>query len=235
VRIEPEVLHAAVARLRDSPTEHGVQAALTRICRSATKVFGVDGSGMMMMIDEGTVLRYVAASDEPGRALEQVQEAVGEGPCVEALVHDRLVATTDVLTDERWPAVAIRLRGEPVHAVLGVPSHIGGTAIGSLNVYRSTAHDWDDSEVDAIRAFNGIVESVLASALLAEDREQIVEQLRYALEHRVTIERAVGVIMARRGVDAIAAFNVLRNEARAKRQKVAELAARLLSDVERRA
>jgi GAF domain-containing protein len=228
VHVQPAALDAAVARLRASPEEHGVQAALTRVCRSAVEVFGVDGAGMMV-IDDGAVLRYVAATDEPGRALEQAQEAVGVGPCVEALVLDHLVVTDDVQRDDRWPELADHLRGQAVRAVLGVPTHVGGTAIGSLDVYRSTPHDWDDSEMHAIQAFNGIVESVLASALLAAASEQIVEQLRYALEHRITIERAVGVVMAQRGVDAITAFNALRGDARARREKVANRAARILA------
>jgi GAF domain-containing protein len=232
VRVEPEVLRAAVERLRGLPEPTSLQAALAQVCDLARKVFGVDGAGMMV-IDDGAVLRYVAATDDAGRALERAQEDAGEGPCVEALVHDVLVVSSDVQADERWPIVAERLRGQAVRAVLGVPSHVAGTAVGSLNVYRSHAHDWDDSEIAAIRAFNEVVESVMTSALRAEAREQIVDQLRYALDNRVTIERAVGVLMAERRVDAVTAFNVLRDEARATRQKVAVLAARILSDVAR--
>jgi GAF domain-containing protein len=225
--IDPETVGAAVTPLQALPIDHCVQSALQQVCVSAVGAFGVRGAGLMML---DSALRDVAASDEPARLLEQAQAETGEGPCVETLVLDRIVTTDDLHTDTRWPRLAERMRGTPVRAALGVPAHAGGGAVGSLDVYHDHVHEWDPSEVDALPAFNGVVEAVLASALLAELRETIVEQLQYALDHRVTIERAVGVIMGRERIDPVAAFTVLRNEARAKRRKVVDLAAELLTE-----
>jgi GAF domain-containing protein len=232
VHIEPDALRSLLARLRTLPTDHGVQPALQQVCEATVGVFGVAGAGLMM-VDEGTVLRYVAATDDDGRRLEIVQSEVGEGPCVDALIHDRIVTTRDLHDDERWPKVAARMRDTCVRAVLGVPSHIGGSSIGSLNVFRAHPYDWDDSEIEALGAFNTVVESLLTSALLLEARDTVVEQLRHALDHRVTIERAVGVIMGRRGIGPVAAFNELRDEARSTRRKVVDLAAEVLDAVVR--
>ena len=52
----------------------------------------------------------------------------------------------------------------------------------------------------------------------------MVEQLQYALDNRVTIERAIGMLMARHDVDAVAAFHLLRQNARSARRKVADVA-----------
>jgi GAF domain-containing protein len=228
MHIDPEALQATVSRLRELPIEHGVQAALQQVCLAAVGVFGVRGAGLLV-VDDRAALRYVAATDEPGRLLEQAQEETGEGPCVETLVLDHIVTTSDVQTDVRWRRLGERMAGSPVRAVLGVPAHAAGGAVGSLNVYRDRAHEWDPSEIEALRAFNGIVESLLAAALLAEAREAVVDQLRYALDNRVNIERAVGVVMGRDRLDPVAAFNVLRDEARSKRRKVADVAVELLA------
>lgn len=75
------------------------------------------------------------------------------------------------------------------------------------------------------------MEAVLGTALLAEAREEIVSQLRHALEHRVTVERAIGALMARERADAVTAFNRLRAEARSRRRKVVELAAEILAEI----
>ncbi len=229
MEIEPAALHTALQRLRRGHEGDGVQPALRDVCTAAVALFDVAGSGLMI-VDEGAVLRYVTASDPAGRILEKVQEETGEGPCVETLIFDHVVTAVDVSTDERWPRLARRMADTPVRAVLGVPTRINGTAVGSLNIYRSAPHRWTDSEVDALRAFNGVVESLLTTAILAEAREEIVGQLQHALEHRVVIERAVGVIIGRRGVDAVAAFNHLRDRARAQRRKVAEVAAAIVAE-----
>ena len=59
--------------------------------------------------------------------------------------------------------------------------------------------------------------------MLSETRETIVTQLQHALEARVEIERAVGVVMALENLDASAAFERLRRVARASRQRVREV------------
>jgi AmiR/NasT family two-component response regulator len=69
-----------------------------------------------------------------------------------------------------------------------------------------------------------VIEMVLASGLLARRQEQVVEQLQYALDHRVAVERAIGVLMGRHDLDPVEAFNRIRAVARRERRKAAEVA-----------
>ena len=62
----------------------------------------------------------------------------------------------------------------------------------------------------------------------------MVEQLQYALENRVTIERAIGMLMARHDLDAVAAFHRLRGDARTTRRKVAVVAREIVEGTRRR-
>ena len=94
--------------------------------------------------------------------------------------------------DTRWPGLD-ELPAAGVRAVLGVPLHADGLPVGSLNVYRDRPHDWSDGEVTALTAYASLIEGLLQTALHARRREQ----LQHALDHRVVIERAVGVIMGR--------------------------------------
>jgi GAF domain-containing protein len=223
-----DALSDVLAGLRSTPVTGDLTAALENVCEAAVGVFGVSGAGMMM-IDENHGLRPIAASDEPGHLLEQTQSDAGQGPCVDTLIFDTVVATEDVTIDERWPRVGPKLRDTSVRAVLGIPARAAGGAIGAFNVYRSEPHVWDGSEIDAFESFNGVVETLIGSAVLADARETVVQQLQYALENRVTIERAVGVIMGRDGVDPVTAFNTLRTQARAERRRVSELADEILA------
>ncbi len=230
MHIDQAALDAALAGLPRSgvgPADFG--RALNAVVEAAASVLGASGSGIMF-VDGQHSLRYVAATDDDVRVLEVVQEEVGEGPCVDTLVEDVVVATVDVTDDSRWAQLAPLLAPTRVRAVLGVPVHVAGAAVGSLNVYRDEAGEWDDESVDALGALNVALEGIISAAVLARRNDDLVAQLQDALDGRVVIERAVGLVMGRDGLDAVGAFNQLRSRARRERRKVLELAGALLEE-----
>jgi GAF domain-containing protein len=222
--IEPETLARALDSFGPVTTpEHHIGAVLPELLGAVCGVFGVAGAGLML-IDEQSGLRYVAATDEGAAVLEQVQEQAGTGPCVESFVNDTEIVVSDLAGDDRWPSITEPLVAAGIRSVLGVPTRLGGGPVGSLNVYGAVAREWDDSERDAIRSFNAVVETQISSAVALHHHGRVVEQLQYALDNRVTIERAIGMLMARHDVDAVAAFHRLRQNARSARRKVADVA-----------
>jgi GAF domain-containing protein len=118
--------------------------------------------------------------------------------------------------------------GSRIAAVLGVPVHLGGGVVGSLNVYQSHAYDWDDSDVAAAGSLARLVERLLAIALVVRRQDDVVLQLQNALEARIAIERAVGVLIGVENIDAVEAFDRLRRAARTSRRRVADLAAEVI-------
>jgi GAF domain-containing protein len=201
--------------------------AMQQVVDSAAGVLAVTGSGLMFA-DDDHVLRYVAASDGHGRELERAQEHAGTGPCVQALVDDMVIHTRDVIADDRWPEIHEPLRSTRVRAVLGLPIRVGGVAVGSLDAYRDEAREWDRVEIEGLTAFAALAEQLVLTAFRAERGERTVAQLEHALQHRVVIERAVGVLMERHGLSAIDAFERLRTAARDSRRRAADLASEIL-------
>ena len=216
-------------RLADLDVERvGLTTALREVIDAIPEVFGVDGAGLMV-IDEGIALQEVASSDEPGRTLELLQQELGEGPCAQTLVEDMVVLTEDVTADTRWPILAARMAGVGVRAVLGVPTHLAGGAVAALNVYRSEPYRWTEADVEAIQKYNGVLERLIALAVVTEQQDEVVRQLQAALESRVVIERATGLLMGRNGIEAMEAFDRLRREARSARVRVYDLALEVLA------
>ena len=213
-----------MSRLGDPPT---VEAGLTAVIDATRDVFMVTGVGLMLVGPDGD-LRYVGATDDDARALEGAQEDLGEGPCVECFVMATPVATPDVSSDVRWPALAERISGRGIGAVLGIPTILGGQPVGSLNVYRDETYDWDDSDAAAIASFNAVLEGLLGRAVAARRDELVVAQLQGALERRVVIDRAVGALVERHRASPVTAFTALRRAARDRRLPVAELAGDVL-------
>jgi GAF domain-containing protein len=224
--IDPHSLAASLRRLDAHPPQD-LGRALEETVMACVAVFGVTGSGLMIA-DAESSLRYVAASDPRGRILEVVQVETGQGPCVDAFVTGTLTATDDAAAEARWPAITATLVRNRVLAVLGIPVRLGGAPVGSLNVYRDHAHHWDDSERAALVRYGGVIETTLTAAMAAHHAGELAEQLQYALDYRVVIERAIGYLMASRHLDASAAFELLRRTARNQRRKAADIAQHLL-------
>jgi GAF domain-containing protein len=198
------------------------------VVRAVHVLFGLSGAGFLV-IDEQSALRSVVASDHAGQVLEETQRDTGEGPCVDTFVNDTIVSCTDLGNDPRYRLVGPVLAELGIHAVLGVPIRLGGAAIGSLNVYVDQPHEWPQEEVSALDAYGQLLGGLLGTALAAHRSGQLADQLQYALDYRVVIERAVGYLMARQNVDAVDAFNLLRRAARDRQRRVADLASDVLS------
>jgi GAF domain-containing protein len=222
--IDADALATSVARLEGvDPVDTGLDAALELAVAETDELFGVDGAGLMLIDGDG-VLRYTAASDEPGRMLEAVQEQVGEGPCVDAFLKDGPVLAEDLGVDPRWPSAGPMAAGHGIRAVLGVPIDLREGPVGTLNVYAARPRRWDDSEVAAIRAYTRVIASLLRTAVQAHVSGRAATQLQQALDHRSLIEQAKGILMERRGLDQRAAFELLRSRARSSRRRLDEVA-----------
>ncbi|HEV8278993.1 MAG TPA: GAF and ANTAR domain-containing protein [Streptosporangiaceae bacterium] len=226
MHINEQALHSSVQQLRQAPYEADLVRAMQRIVASVHQLFGYRGAGVMFIADSQR-LAYVAASDDGARALEEAQEAAGSGPCYESYIYASPVTAKDLHTDARWPALPARLPGH-VRAVAGVPVPLGGSPVGALNVYCDQPEEWDSSDIQALRAYADLIEEILAASLAARQQGALADQLRFVLEYRVVIERAIGYLMAAHRLDAVTAFNTLRKRSRDTHRRVADIAAEIL-------
>ena len=224
--IDPDMLSSSLRRL-GAAADHDVSTVVDEAVRACVALFRVNGCGLMIA-DEQNNLHYIAASDGPSHILEEVQSRTGEGPCVAAFVLNRTVATDDLRSDDRWPSIGDPLARQGIAAVLGCPLRFGGVPVGTIDVYRDEPYHWDDSEHAALARYSDVVESTLTAAMAAHRAGKIAGQLQYALDYRVVIERGVGYLMAQRGLDSVAAFNLLRRAARDQRRKIGDVAQQLL-------
>jgi GAF domain-containing protein len=205
-----------------------LRESLQGVIDACVQVFSVSGCGLMIA-DEQSALRYAVATDGPGRVLEEVQMETGEGPCVDTFVMDTVTVTADLASDPRWPQVSERVAPLGVHGMLGVPVRLGGITVASLDVYRDTPHQWERAEQRALLRYGEVVSALTETALAAQQAGELADQLNYALDHRVPIERGIGYLMSRDQLDHAAAFNRLRRAARSTRRRSGDVAEELLS------
>lgn len=168
-----------------------------------------------------------AYSDELAIRLDRLQYDVDEGPCVSAAEPSgpAFTACGDLTRDTRWPrySPAAAELGVRAVAALSLPMPKGRLA-GALNLFSRTPHGLDeiDGDVALLLATHA---SLALAATEAVTRAQLREvDLRRAINSRDVIGQAKGIIMARRGVDAAAAFDILRKASMDLNVKLVELA-----------
>lgn len=228
MHIDEMLLGSVTERLAKKDLQSfGLLSALSEVTEAMPHLFDVDGAGILLA-DEEHVLRHFASTDASAKALETLQESTGRGPCVESLVENAVVATSDVLADPRWADMGAALAEKGVRAILGAPIHLAGAPLGTLNVYKATVHHWDDSDKRALAAFERLVERLITASLVLERNEVIVTQLQEALRARVEIERAIGIVMAVEGLNAVEAFERVRRLARSTRAPVRAIASDII-------
>jgi GAF domain-containing protein len=230
MRIDPAELAESIGTLADLDPDRGLTRGLDRVVAAATTLFGADTAGLMLLAKDGTLVA-ASAFDQQGELAELAQEQLGQGPCVEAFTRGLPVAISDLGGDARFDQVAFALRSAGIRGALCVPVEVLGGPIGTLDLFTAIPRAWDDSEVSAARAYAGVVASLLGSAVAAHARSRLANQLQTALDSRVLIEQAKGVLMASEKVDAETAFTRLRRQARNTRRPVPEVAREIIDSV----
>ncbi|HEX8344427.1 MAG TPA: GAF and ANTAR domain-containing protein [Actinoplanes sp.] len=197
---------------------------LHRLTVRCAEVLGVAAAGLLLA-DQRGALRLVAASTERTRLLELIQLQTDQGPCPESFHTGRPVAVAD-LSDAatRWPAFVSAARQIGYASVHALPMRRRADVIGTLNLFSTRVGALDDHTIQLGQALADVATIGLLQARAIRDRDTLAEQLQTALNTRIVIEQAKGVIAERRQVDMDQAFDVLRNSARNGNRRLSDLA-----------
>lgn len=199
-----------------------VSDVLHDLAERATAVVGADGAGVSLQHDGH--LRFATALDERCSRLERVQESEQAGPCVDALRAGKVVAVADLAAAPGWGAYGIAAREAGIAAIAGIPMRLGGQKIGTLNLYSNTRREWSEEDLDAAHVLADIASSYVINASKLAQQRRLNEQLREALNSRVVIEQAKGILAAERGISVDDAFELLRRHARSYRTSLRSVA-----------
>jgi GAF domain-containing protein len=231
--VSAEGLERALTQLADLRTAPvTVEAALRRIVESADALFQVDGSALML-VDRDQALRNLAVSHLRAALLEELQAEHGEGPCVDAYDDKQTVWADDLGREERWPAFSPAAAGHGLAAVLASPIPYSNEAVGVMAVFAAEPYAWTEAEREAIVAFTDLAAMLILNAMAASERGRLAVELQGALDSRVVIEQAKGVLVGRHGVTPRQAFERLRGMARDQRRRLAEVAAEVVDAAQR--
>jgi GAF domain-containing protein len=220
--IDPAALARNISALAGLDAERDLGRAMQQITSAAKTLLGVDGAGLMLA-DERGVLRWATASDQPTQVIEEGEERLGEGPCVNAFVEHAPMAMRDAAKEPHWGKITDVVTGQEMRSGLSVPVQLEGGPIGTLDLYSAEPRDWDQAEISAAQVFAALAATLLSQAVGAQVKGRLAEQLQTAFAHRTRIERAKGMVMLQEGIDDAEAFERLRNAARSSRRPLIDV------------
>lgn len=194
-------------------TEYPVSDALHDVIDATTAIFGIRGAGTSLA--DGDHLACATASPAAIAALEEAQEREQAGPCIDAYRHGRPVLVADVTSPPHaWPRLAEVAGRSGIVSIAAFPLWLNGSRLGVLDLYDTGPRTWTPEEVQAAELIAALTTGYLANASRLDRARQTAEQLQVALESRVVIEQAKGLLAGERGISVDQAFELLRAHAR---------------------
>ena len=202
---------------------YDVSDVLYELSDAVAQVLGAAGAGVSLADDTGR-LRFATATNETITQVENLQQDSQQGPCHIAYTTNEAVLVRDLTESTEWPQLAdVALRTGLV-SVAGIPMTFDGRAVGSLNIYDDHVREWTDQDTAAARVLADIATAYLVHASELDQARRVNEQLEAALESRLIIEQAKGVLAGERGITVDQAFAVLRKHARSRNAPIHAIA-----------
>lgn len=218
------MLAKAFVELADSlVADFDVVDLLTVLVDRCVDVLDVGAAGLMLATPDGD-LRVMASTSDTVRVLEQFELQLQEGPCLDCYRTGQPVVNQDLtVVNGRWPHFAPEALQAGFRAVHALPMRVRGQVIGALNLFHTDPGEMRQSDVEAAQALADVATIAILSNRASREAQIVNEQLTHALNSRIAIEQAKGMIAERLGLDMDGAFKVLRNHARNHNLKLAHV------------
>ncbi len=218
-------LLAAFATLADTlVADYDVVELLQLLVETCSDLLDVSAAGLLLADPRTGTLDLVASTSEESRIVETLQLAAEAGPCIEAFRTGEAVSMSDIETDPRWPEFRVSAIEEGFAAVHAVPMRLRSTTIGALNLFSADRGELPPHDIQAAQALADVATIGILHERSFRATDLLREQLQGALNSRVVIEQAKGVIAHMHELDMDEAFQRLRSYGRSHQRPLGDVA-----------
>jgi hypothetical protein len=195
-------LDAAMREMGDSLARPGdLSQALDRIVAAACEtVPGADFASISVRHPDGK-LETVAATDPVVVEADELQYALREGPCFDAVTVDAATYSRDLSQDSTWPHFGPRVAEWGLLSQMAVRLADQADTVSGLNLYSETRNAFEHT--------NGMPQLFASHARVALGYATQLQTLQGAISTRETIGKAIGIVMERYHLSDERAFEFL--------------------------
>ena len=203
---------------------YDVVELLDRLIRRCVHLLSVDAAGLVLA-EQGGALEVMAATSEQARFLEVLQLHADSGPCLDCYRTGWPVDVDDLTVDGgRWPALANTAQHGGYRAVHAVPLRFREQTLGAMNLFSIKPGGLGSTDRTIAQALAEVATVAILGQRTIRHSAEVAEQLQTALNSRVIVEQAKGMLAQQGGLAMAAAFAVLRRHARRNNQRVTDAA-----------
>ena len=212
--------------------EETPRAALLRIARLGEEaVPGADMTGLTL-VDEHERPHTAVFTGETAPEVDRLQYEDGDGPCLTSYRERTVVRVDSNLTDARWPRYCARASQRGVLSSLSTPLVVEDRALGAINFYGRAERAFSEADEQVGSVFAAQAAIVVANAQAYWGAHERSLNLDEAMRSRAVIEQAKGIIMARSGVSADVAFDMLVRASQRENRKLRTIATELVEQAQ---
>jgi GAF domain-containing protein len=225
-----QLLSRAFVGLADTLVDdYDIIDLLDRLVSYSVELLAADAAGIMLADSQGN-LRVVASSQEDAKVMELLQLQSEQGPCMECCRTGVPVSVPNLAdAATRWPVfVAAVAQWGAYRSVHALPLRLRGEAIGAMNLFHGQPGALPDADLVVGQALADVATIGILSERAIRSREVVAEQLQTALNHRVIIEQAKGVLAHQGNLTMAAAFDRLRGYTRNHNARLSEVARKVV-------
>lgn len=221
---DSQVLVAAVSRLADAVAVVGETPRMVRqLMDSAIDVLDLAGCTVTLVQDGPE--RFTEATPDALLEVERCQHRTGRGPCVAAMRHGAPIAVTNIGCRRAvWQEFCAEAVRQQVSSVVVVPMRSGDVTVGALGMYTHEPRDWTEQDLSVGGLLASMAAGHIVKSTAIRRQEQLTEQLMHALDTRIIVEQAKGVLANAGRTTPDAAYELIRAHARTNRVPVQAVA-----------
>jgi GAF domain-containing protein len=184
----------------------------------------------LMLRDPSGALEVMASSSEDTQLLELMQLRQGAGPCIECYQTGRLVEIEDLATETTpWPRFRDQALAQGFRSVHAVPMRLRTETIGAMNLFGVRRGPLSEEDGRVAQALADVATIAILQERALTQSMVVREQLQGALNSRVIIEQAKGVLAEQGRVDMDTAFTLMRSYARGNNERLSDVAAAVVA------
>ncbi|MEU4606174.1 GAF and ANTAR domain-containing protein [Kribbella sp. NPDC023972] len=201
---------------------------LHTLTERSVELLHADAAGLILA-DPRDQLHVLASTTDQARVLELFELQNSEGPCLDCFTTGQPVVNIDLAEVEtRWPRFQAATTAAGFRSVHALPLRLRGQVIGAMNLFCRNQTSLSDDDLAVGQALSDVATIGLLQERTVRRGEIIAEQLQGALNSRILIEQAKGVLAERAGIGVDAAFAVLRTYARRNERHLSAVAAAVI-------
>lgn len=230
MQVRADAVAAAVDDVAQVLAERGDPLDLAhRLVQHCADLLSASAVGLLVEDSAGR-LGLLAASSGEARVVELFQLQNDEGPCLDCYRTGTPTASPDAEDlRRRWPAFAAEAAEQGIVAVHTVPIRTNGRTIGALNLFRDHPGRFSTVETDVAHAMASFGAVSIGQLVSSAEGDRLRDQLQEALDSRVVLEQAKGVLAERHRIHPDEAFAQLRARARGQRRRLRDVAAEVVA------